>query len=65
VTSGWAIQLRSWGPSRPLWCWGRKSGRCIHLEVLGEFYEDDEPIEKIQQARARPPDFITGPPRIR
>jgi hypothetical protein len=26
-----------------------------------DFYEDDEPIEKIQQIRQRPPDFVTGP----
>lgn len=29
--------------------------------VDDDFYEDDEPIEKIRQIRRRPPDFVTGP----
>lgn len=29
--------------------------------VDDDFYEDDEPIEKIQQIRRRSPDFVTGP----
>lgn len=28
-----------------------------------DFYEDDEPIEKIQEIRRRPLDFVTAPPR--
>lgn len=31
--------------------------------VDDDFYEDDEPIEKIKQIRQRPPDFVTGPAR--
>lgn len=31
--------------------------------VDDDFYEDDEPIEKIQEIRRRPPDFVTTPPR--
>ncbi len=31
--------------------------------VDDDFYEDDEPIEKIQKIRQRPPDFVTGPVR--
>lgn len=31
--------------------------------VDDDFYEDDEPIEKIQEIRRRPPDFVTAPPR--
>ncbi len=27
--------------------------------VDDDFYEDDEPIEKIQEIRRRPPDFVT------
>jgi hypothetical protein len=44
-----------------LWCWG-ETGRCIHLEVRNDsqFYEDDEPLDTIQRARGRPPDFVTG-----
>lgn len=29
--------------------------------VDDDFYEDDEPIEKIQRIRSRPPDFVTSP----
>lgn len=29
--------------------------------VDDDFYEVDESIEKIQQIRRRPPDFVTGP----
>lgn len=29
--------------------------------VDDDFYEHDEPIEKIQQIRRRPADFVTGP----
>jgi hypothetical protein len=28
-----------------------------------DFYEEDEPIERIQEIRRRPPDFVTAPPR--
>ena len=28
-----------------------------------DFYAEDEPLEKIQQIRKRPPDFVTGPVR--
>lgn len=31
--------------------------------VDDDFYEDDEPIEKIQAICRRPPDFVTTPPR--
>ncbi|MBV9163165.1 MAG: hypothetical protein JO309_00430 [Pseudonocardiales bacterium] len=31
--------------------------------VDDDFYEDDEPIEKIQGIRRRPPDFVTAPLR--
>lgn len=30
---------------------------------VDEQHEDDEPIEKIQQIRSRPPDFVTEPPQ--
>lgn len=29
-----------------------------------DFYVDDEPIEKIQEIRRRPIDFITAPPDL-
>jgi hypothetical protein len=29
---------------------------------MSDFYEDDEPLACIQQARSRPPDFVTAPP---
>jgi hypothetical protein len=31
------------------------------MALCDDFYEDDEPIEKIQQIRRRPPDLVTGP----
>ncbi|MDQ4032625.1 MAG: hypothetical protein M3332_10305 [Actinomycetota bacterium] len=30
-----------------------------------DFYEDDEPIERIQAIRARPHDLVTAPPAPR
>ncbi len=33
--------------------------------VDDDFYEDDEPIEKIRQIRRRPVDFVTGPRKDR
>lgn len=29
---------------------------------MDDFYVDDEPVEKIQAIRARPPDFVTAEP---